>query len=241
MGTTSRTRKAVRAAASLASLLAGLTAVIGFAHTRPGRPLLAWLGRTTGLGAKAAGCPLGYDQSATPEQKQAARSRFAATHGGTATALNRPALGFQLDRTTRADVTAWAAARGVACEAGKGQADLSCARVSDTLVPEAFRGVGAETVWFSFGADERLVSVIAVAQSDDAAAIQAAFNAITNTLDREAGAPARVEGSPDALPSGLLYQASAEYRFRDYYAVTRATNVGKGFALTEEYRSLTAS
>ena len=40
------------------------------------------------------------------------------------------------------------------------------------------------------------------------------------------------------ISGGSLKQASAEYRFRDYYALARATNMGQGFALTEEYRSL---
>ena len=153
-----------------------LTAVVGFAHTRPGRPLLAWLGKTTGLGAKrGGGCPLGYDQTATPAQREAARARFAVAHGGSERASSKPALGFTLDRTTRSDVLEWAAVHGVSCAAGKGAADLGCAQVPDDLVPAGFRGVGGETVWFTFGAGERLLSVIAIAHADAPNPIRAAF------------------------------------------------------------------
>lgn len=231
-------RAVLVALASLAGLLVVLTAVIGFAHTRPGRPVLAWLGKTTGFGVKSGGCPLGYDRAATPEQREVARVSFAASHGGTERAAGRPALGFTLDRTTRDDVAAWARAHRVACAQGKGPADLSCEAVPDGLLPEAFRGVGAETVWFTFGAADHLVSVIAIAHSDTPDRIGATFASVARDLDRETGAPALTSGSPASLASGLLYQASAEYRFRDYYAVARATNVGNGYALTEEYRSL---
>ena len=40
------------------------------------------------------------------------------------------------------------------------------------------------------------------------------------------------------ITSGLLRQASAEYRFRDYYAIARATNLGDEYVLTEEYHAL---
>ena len=223
---------------SLAGLLVALTAVIGFAHTRPGRPLLAWLGKTTGFGVKSGGCPLGYDRAATPQQREAQRAHFAASHGGTERAARRPALGFTLDHTTRDDVTAWAKTHGVACAAGTGPADLSCDDVPDALVPGAFRGVGHQSVWFTFGAQDRLVSVITVAQASSPDPVEATFAAITRDLDRETGAASHGDTSADAITKGLLYQASAEYRFRDYYAVMRATNVGQGFALTEEYRSL---
>ncbi len=231
--------RAVRVtAASVVGTAAVLTAVIGFAHTKPGRPLLAWLGHHTGLFARAAGCPLGYDRAATPEQREAYRARFARLHSGAAPAAARPALGFALDRTTRADVMAWAGTHGLACAAGKGAADLSCESVPDALVPDAFRGAGAQSVWFTFGTGDRLVAVIAVAQTDAPGPVQAAFTSVTRDLAEEAGPPARVEGTPESLPAGTLYQATAEYRFRNYYAVTRATNLGHGYALTEEYRSL---
>ena len=82
--------------------------------------------------------------------------------------------------------------------------------------------------------------MVAVRRDASAGVISAAFRAVTGDLANEAGPAATVEGDPSAarLSSGLLQQASAEYRFRDYYALARATNMGDGFVLTEEYRSL---
>jgi hypothetical protein len=70
--------------------------------------------------------------------------------------------------------------------------------------------------------------------------ISEAFVTTRVALDRQAGAVSTVLGDPaaTALAGGLLRQASAELRFRDYYARERATNLGSDFMLTEEYRSL---
>ena len=48
----------------------------------------------------------------------------------------------------------------------------------------------------------------------------------------------RLDSDPRVLTQGALRQASAEFRFRDYYALARATNLGQSFVLTEEYRAL---
>ena len=228
---------------SIVGLLLSFTALVGFAHTKAGRPLLpmlAWMGVKLGHGA--ARCPLGYDRAATPAQREASKAEFAGSHRGDMLAAGRPALGFTLDRTTRADVVSWASAHGVTCApgAGHGPADLSCPDVPDAALPDAFRGVGAATLWFTFGTADRLIAVISVGHAASADPVAAAYASATRALDRDAGEPSRRAGdaSPAQLASGVLYQASSEYRFRDYYAVARATNVGSGYALTEEYRSL---
>lgn len=239
MRSTRISRRTKRTVGALAGLLVALTGLVGFAHTKPGRPLLGWMGRA--MGRHSAGCPLGYDRAATPEQREAARAGFAASHRGLTASAARPALGFALDHTTRDDVLAWASAHDVVCVPGGGMADLRCESVPDALVPSAFRGADSQAVSFTFGEGGRLVTVVAAAHADRPEAISAAFANIVTDLDRETGASARVEGDPSAakLSSAALYQASAEYRFADYYAVARATNVGPGnFAITEEYRSL---
>jgi hypothetical protein len=225
---------------SIAAVLFSLTALVGFAHTKAGHPLLAWMAARMGHGA--ARCPLGYDRAASPANREAWKARFASWHRGDEAAASRPALGFALDLTTRDEVTAWANAHALTCapSRGRGPADLSCPDVPDTALPEAFRGVGTQTLWFTFGNGEHLLSVVAVAHTATADSVAAAYTSVTQTLDRDVGLPrARAgEATPAQLASGALYQASSEYRFRDYYAVARATNVGNGFALTEEYRSL---
>jgi hypothetical protein len=63
---------------------------------------------------------------------------------------------------------------------------------------------------------------------------------VAERVTREAGHAAASSGDPSRLASGTLYQATAEYRFSNYFAVARATNMGPGtgYVLTEEYRSL---
>jgi hypothetical protein len=222
---------------SLLGLAAVLFALVAFAHTKAGRPLLAMMGRH---GGAKVGCPLGYDVTATPQQRESARQRFALLHPGEGIATGRPALGFTLDVTTRADVLAWASSHGVTCQKPKGGADLDCTDVPSDALPEELRGVSLRSLWLDFGARETLISVVAVRRDASAKAISAAFGAVTLDLAKEAGPPSSVdgEGSATRLSSGLLQQASAEYRFRNYYALTRATNMGDAFVLTEEYRSL---
>ena len=95
------------------------TALMGFAHTPAGRPLLRWMG----MSIKGAGCPLGYDVKASPEQKEAARRNFAAIHRGSSPARARPALGFGFEETTREQVRAWADSHGVKCAAPRSGAE----------------------------------------------------------------------------------------------------------------------
>ncbi len=222
---------------SLVGLAVVFTAVVGFAHTKAGRPLLALMGH----GAKKGGaCPLGFDVAASPEQKEAARLRFAADHRGEGHAAGRPALGFILDETTRDDVVAWAREHHVTCTTPRSGADLDCVNVPDTLLPDAARGAPVRDMRLVFGKRSTLISVVAVRRDSSAAAISSTFRAVTVDLAREAGPPASQEGDagPARLSAGLLRQASAEYRFTNYYALARATNMGDGFVLTEEYRSL---
>ena len=212
-------------------------ALMGFAHTKAGRPLLALMGRHGVMKGK---CPLGYDVAQTPEQKEAARQRFAAVHHGDTRAVARPALGFVLDRTTRDDVLAWAKAHAVSCTIPKSGADLDCSNVPDALLPDADRGAFVRNLWLYFGEKDTLISVIAVRRDKSAEAISRTFGNVSVDLSKEAGPPATVDGDASAsrLSSGLLQQASIEYRFRNYYALARATNMGDGYVLTEEYRSL---
>ena len=122
----------------VASLLVLATGVIGFAHTPPGRPLLAMMGM--GKARTAGGkCPLGYDVAASPAQKESARQRFSEAHRGNGVAKARPALGFVLDQTTEAEVMKWADAHDVECKKPRSGADLDCVNVPATVV-----GLGSE-------------------------------------------------------------------------------------------------
>ncbi len=217
--------------------LLGLTALVGFAHTSAGRPLLALLGKP--MARAGASCPLGYDRAATPAEREAGRRRFSATHGGPAPALQRPALGFVLDGTARKEVEAWAREHAILC-APLHSGELDCRDVPATLLVDTGAGVAARSVRLAFDGAGKLVSVIVVRRDADAASISRAFSAVTSVVASATGTPSRTEGAatPEALRRGALSQASAEYRFSNYYALARATNMGDGFVLTEEYRSL---
>ncbi|MGE6757184.1 hypothetical protein ACQKGO_04145 [Corallococcus interemptor] len=216
------------------------TAVMGFAHTPSGRPLLKWMGMSMPQAASAAGCPLGYDAKQSPEQKEAARMHFAAAHRGESPAQARPALGFDLEQTARESLLAWAREHGVKCSVPRSQGDLDCEEVPAALFPGLKRQAAIRNMWVTFGADDRLVSLVAVSRALDPAPISATFRAANATLVTLAGPPLKRdgEGSVEELAQGLLRQASAEYRFQDFYALTRVTNMGDGFVLTEEYRAL---
>jgi hypothetical protein len=199
-------------------ILLGLTASIAAMHA----PML-W--RSHGA------CPFGFDQKATPEAREAARAAFARSHRGEARAAARPALGLALDRTTRADVTAWATAHGAHCESPKAGPDLECSAIADPLLP-------IERLWLGFGANGTLISAIAVRRAPTAGAMKIAFDALTRALEEDAGPASSSDGDSAHLANGPLQQASAEFRFSNYYALARATNMGDGLTLTEEYRSL---
>jgi len=231
-----------RAIFALLTVSALFIAIVGLAHTAPGRPLLSVIGPVLGMRAGGGKCPLGYDAKATPEQKEATRRRFAASHAGSTRAAERPAFGFVLDQTTKADVVAWAAEHAITCVVPRSGSDLDCSDVPTAAFPSPQQGLALHSLWLNFGAGERLVSVIGIRQGHDAQSISDAFAQATETTTHMAGPPTTTGGdaSPAALASGDLYQAMAEYRFANYFAVARATNMGhaRGFVLTEEYRSL---
>lgn len=226
-----------RGALAGGALLATLVGVVGFAHSRAGRPLLVAMGHAF---AGKASCPLGYDSAAGPAAHEAARARFAASHRGAVPAATRPALGFALDETLRSAVVGEMAAHGVSCKPGRA-GDLVCEHVpADLSVDGTATSVDRE-LWLTFGARDQLLSIVALSRSAVPGAISAAFSAVTNLVTGAAGQPSSITGdsAAEALASGSLRQASAEFRFTNYYALARATNLGNGFLLTEEYRSLT--
>ena len=201
-------------------------------------PMLFGHGHPVGAhGSGGAGCPFGFDK-ATPGATTAAGVPAGPVHHdprlrGNAVAAVRPALGFVLAETTRAEIERAVAANGGACKPAR--RELEC-----TNVP-VDRGPTAQTAWFTFAEGDRLDAVRVVRSAPVAATIGAAFATIEGDLTAHAGAPSQRSGSADPtdLARGALRQASVEYRFANYRAVVRATNVGpSGFVLTEDYQNL---
>ncbi len=227
----------MRRALARVAVAGGVLAVglLGFTQTSVGRPFVSAMTRMA-----HGGCPFGYDKPQTPAQRERAQLNFATTHRGAERALGRPALGFVLDHSTRPEIAQQLAAHGVRCEAGKGASDLTCNGVPSSALGGVLAGSPPRNLWFTFGTKQQLLSVKAISRAAAAAPISVAFLATRATLDHEAGAATETHGNaePQALAQGALHQASAEFRFRDYYALARATNLSQGFVLTEEYRSL---
>jgi hypothetical protein len=217
--------KLKRAVIYTASVLAGLTLLIGLLHTKAGRPLLARLGLA---------CPV----KASPQAVEAARLQAARTLRGTETAASRPALGFALDSMTLADVKAWAARVNVSCD------ELRVGLMRCTDVPTASVGsTGPAINQLDFGfapATEHLVNVSAWrnGMTGDAAAAQ--LSAVALQMKEQLGTPTHEAGSRTAgyLASGPMHTATVEYRFKDYIADVSATNIpGRGLLMREHYMS----
>lgn len=226
---------ALKTVVAVCGISVASVALIGFAHTKTGRPLLSLLGS----GSRAGACPLGYDNAQTPEERELNRRAFASTHAGVQAAKARPALGFELDRTTRDDVQSWAKANHVTCTPRKAGVDMDCENVPAALLPAHFDRVQVDSLWLNFGAEDRLISVVAIRHDKEASVVSEGFEQINEELTAESGLPTTIgHSSPAQLRSGLLQQATSEYRFHNYYALSRATNMGESFVLTEEYRSL---
>ena len=131
-------------------------------------------------------------------------------------------------------------AHGVRCAQGMGISDLTCTQVPSAALAGPAPAAPPRTVWFTFGLKDQLLAVIAVSKDARPEPISDAFVSMRRSLDEQAGAVATLQGEADSqsLAKGLLREASAEFRFSNYYALERAANMGNGFVLTEEYRSL---
>lgn len=208
-------------------LLLGGTGVLALAavvtvaiHLAPVRALLGWqpLGAS---GSRSMFCPLGHGE-------QPARTAAVAIP-----ATPRPALGFTLDVTTRAQVAAWASAHAIECVERRGA--LACADVPGGALGDRENALAATSMWFRFSGD-RLAAVQTVRRSARADDVVAAFGAAESSMTKRVGDPAARTGIADAsLSAGALRQAMVEYRAPAYRAVVRATNMGDGYVLTESY------
>lgn len=233
-------RLIVVAAASMGVLVA----LVGVAHMRFAHPLLAML--TPGSAMAASGqpgrCPFGFDRKVTAADRERSIQQFAATHAGTRPAQSRPADGFLLETSTRAQVIDWAHRNKVDCHPRKVGDDLECLAVPLRLLPDAdaTQSGTVETAWLSFDGANRLSKVITVQHLAGAEATWAAFTQGNAALTRETGVAPELSGETSAqgLGAGLLRQASAETRARNYYALVRVTNLGARMLLTREYRAL---
>lgn len=179
-------------------------------------------------------CPWG-GKPPSAEEIEAQRVRAAVTLKGAGKAPARPAFGFELDRSTRDDVLAWARSGGHTCRDELGGAALRCEGVSrgdSVVVRDAF---------FKFDPRGLLVGVDLMHQGTNAEQAAALLGDVTKAVTASAGAPSAVRGaaSPAHLGAGYLSHAATEFRFADYAVDITATNMGEeGVVVRRQYRSV---
>jgi hypothetical protein len=218
-------RRALFAAAAVAG---GFTAVLGSLHTPAGRALLGRTGMS---------CPA---RRASPAAAEALRQRGVSALRGTQPAPARPALGVTLDRTRVADVQAWAAARGLACETRRQPSSFVTCR--DVPLAAVWPGRTAGTIdelAFAFAPDGRLVAVDSLRRTLSGAEASRLFDGIARELAAALGSGGARAGDSSAanLAAAPMRTARLQYRFSDYVATVTAMNLAGRVALREQYQS----
>jgi hypothetical protein len=229
MTTTTPKRRLLRALGWTLGALVAFTALMGFAHTRAGRPLLALLGK---------GCPL---DKATPQDVEKLRQTALDKLRGATAAAARPALGLQLDVTSEGEAVQWAESKQLKCSLSrKGMHSLRCSEVPPAALGEAFAQRPVQEVTFVFGPAGKLVAVDTWRAQLSSAEASALFDGLTKGLSAQLGQPTTTVGDASAtyLGGGALHTAVANYNFNDYVASVSATNLAeKGIAVREKYQS----
>jgi hypothetical protein len=221
----------LRAATALAAVAALGTVVIGVAHTPWGRPLLR-LPLLSAL-AQHAGCPVGSIEPAAYEKVQATKLR---SELGEEPARSRPALGFTLGQTQRAEVERWASANGASCGAGFVVSVLECQTLK--AAGSGGRELPPAHVRLQFDANQQLISVDVFRDQGDAPTLVNAFVATGQALDQQVGPATSSVGTPSvaAATSSPFRTLLRQYSYRDYVARLTLLNLGKrGLRLREQY------
>jgi hypothetical protein len=218
-------RKVFLAAGWFAAGSLALTALIGFAHTTAGRPLLAWL-------RGVPGCPL--IQELEPREIEQRRAIAAARHAGAELAGARPALGFELGVTRRSEVEASFERRGLDCKTALRGSALNCRQSAHGDEP-------ASDVYVQFDPEGRLVALDRFLEPRTAEEAVRLVQSTERALSGSVGAPTvtRGERRPEFLNGARFRQVSVEYRYADYVGRVAATNFGRrGLRVREQYQWL---
>jgi hypothetical protein len=208
-----------------AGALAAAVASVGVLHMPFARGLLM----------RAGGCPFGNARLA--EIEPARRAAIARDRGDRA-APARPALGFDLDRTTRDDARAWANREHVACDEAR-EGLVVCKEVPPSALglPEVD---GPAELHLGFDTHARLVDVSTMRMN---VAGTEGVRDIARRLEANVGPPQQASGGFDDAHlgrQGAYSLSSARYRYRDYFAEVIAMRFPTdGLVLREHYMSAT--
>jgi hypothetical protein len=213
----------------LRATVAGLAvafAAIGVAHAPFARPLLMRLG----------GCPMAGAKM-TPKESENARHLALGIERGATPAPARPALGFLLDRTTAADVHAWAKRTAVDCD------DLRVGLLRCSHVPAVALGLPAnepdvDDLTLELDGQGRLVNMTAMRSHLTATDASRAAHAVLDSLATQLG-PAGTAvgdfGQARLSARGAVSISTVAYRYSDYVADVTAMNAPSGGPSVREH------
>jgi hypothetical protein len=199
--------------------------LIGVLHMPFARKLLQSVG----------GCPFPTtSRTLTAAEAEALRQDTLAPAKTLAPAPARPALGFVLEQTTRAEVNSWAASHQITCQGDRHGAGLTCQNVAASALPAPGATEVSGSLMLGFGANDTLVSVHylsrdasrdrVLARSDEAVLLLASLSV-----------PITHSGNPRL--DAALSQSRSRLVFRDYTAELSATHMGSAYALSESYQA----
>ncbi|GAC1352284.1 MAG: hypothetical protein NVS3B20_14860 [Polyangiales bacterium] len=226
-----RMKIALATAVAIPALGVGL---IGFGHTQAGRPILSLLGIRMG-------CPVGYDRKVTAAEIDAYRAKSVKTLSGQGEAHDRTALGFELGKTTRADVSAWAKGAGAGCSTLDSDTALRCKGLPGSSFVGVTRAEPIDDLFFRFDGGGRLVALDATRMGVAPEEAASFLDAEGGKLRERLGPPTQPLGDHTAafLASGPMLRSGLEYRFANYAVDLSATNVGgRGILVREQYRAI---
>jgi hypothetical protein len=213
---------------SASLLLLGIvfTAFMGFAHTRSGRPILVWLGKVTG---KHQVCPLGYDKVASLAERDQIRKNESLALATLPAAKNRNAFQFEIGKSSRADFIRWVDGEGGKCQEHHTNYQLECMG--------NFFSTQSTTLWVEFDSHDTLISLRGIEKFGEPNAALAFYKSLAGKLPNRKGKNTKQTGIADRqfLDSGLLAQASIQQEFNNFQASLRITNMGKEFAVTQNF------
>jgi hypothetical protein len=206
-----------------AGLLVGFTAISGAMHLPVVQRAMGWVDDNGQVA-----CPFGHGAAGPRAPRELDMSLSAAA--------SRPALGFvaRRDHPRRPRRLGQRPRRHLhACPS---QPRV----VTCTAVPAAAlaSGLDATAAWFEFGDHGTLASIKTTRHAATSTPVADEYRATEALVSQSAGAPAVARNEALAtLDRGAFHQAVVEYKFRDYRATIRATNMGDSFLLTEQYAS----
>jgi hypothetical protein len=201
--------------------------LIGFAHTKPGRPLLAYMPWAP------PGCPVDM-KNVDPIAVEKFRREQLEKNQGTEAAKSHPALGFVLGQTTTADIDAFVAAHADRCEQKRKGTVYECKGVS------LDDGPVIDDLHLQLDDQGRLVAVNAFRNGADPAASFAHYLGQTDKLTKDVGPVTKEHAKTEAeLMARGLQRASREFSYDGYVATVSVMNYGKrGLRVREQYQWL---